>query len=116
MVYGLVLSAIGFGLLIFTTNFWTGAIYLTIFSAGNSLIRPTVTSLISQKTTVAQGLASGLGSSMDNLGRIGGPLFGAFLYGLSKELPYAIGVVLSLAAVALLARFVQLDRKSSIQE
>jgi MFS family permease len=116
MAYGLVLSAVGFGLLIFTTNFWTGAIYLTIFSAGNSLIRPCVTSLISQKTTVAQGLASGLGSSMDNLGRIGGPLFGAFLYGLSKELPYAIGVVLSLAAVALLARFVLLDRKTTVSE
>lgn len=116
IAYGLVLSAVGFGLLIFTTNFWTGAIYLTIFSAGNSLIRPCVTSLISQKTTVAQGLASGLGSSMDNLGRIGGPLFGAFLYGLSKELPYAIGVVLSLAAVALLARFVLLDRKTTVSE
>jgi hypothetical protein len=53
---------------------------------------------------------------MDNLGRIGGPLFGAFLYGLSKELPYAIGVVLSLAAVALLARFVLLDRKTTVSE
>jgi MFS family permease len=111
MVIGLLLSALGFLLLIFTTSFWTGALYLTVFSAGNSLIRPCVTSLITQRTTVSQGLASGLSSSMDNLGRIGGPLLGAFLYGIAKELPYAIGVVLSIAAVGLLARFVALDRK-----
>jgi MFS family permease len=112
MAAGLVLSAVGFLLLIFTTNFWTGAIYLTVFSAGNSLIRPCVTSLITQRTTVAQGLASGLSSSMDNLGRIGGPLLGAFLYGLHVQLPYIVGVVLSLAAIALLSRFASLDRRA----
>lgn len=111
MVIGLLLSALGFLLLIFTQDFWTGALYLTVFSAGNSLIRPCVTSLITQRTTVSQGLASGLSSSMDSLGRIGGPLLGAFLYGFAKELPYAVGVVLSIAAVGLLARFVTLDRK-----
>src|SRR5690606_38225574 len=71
---GLILSALGFFMLLFTSNFITGAIYLSIFAAGNAFIRPCVTSLITQKTTVGQGVATGLSSSMDSLGRVTGPL------------------------------------------
>lgn len=110
MLAGLLLSAVGFGLLLFTTNFWTGALFLTVFSAGNSLIRPCVTSLITQKTTVGQGIATGLNSSMDSLGRIGGPLLGGLVYALDIRLPYVFGAVLSLLAVVLLYRFVVLNR------
>lgn len=107
---GLVISAIGFFSLLGSTSFWNATLFLCIFGIGNSLIRPCVTSLITQKTTVGQGVASGLSSSMDSLGRIFGPLLGTFIFSFNISLPYILGGALSLAALFLLARFHALDR------
>jgi len=113
IVMGLLLSALGFILILFSSNVWNAAIFMSVFGAGNSLIRPCVTSLITQKTTVDQGVTTGLNSSMDSLGRIAGPLVGGALYSLSISLPYVIGAVLCLGAVWLVARFNVLDRLRS---
>ncbi|GGD70524.1 MFS transporter [Paenibacillus nasutitermitis] len=102
---GLVISAVGFLLLITSHSLATATLYLAIFGIGNALIRPCVTSLITQKTTVGQGIASGLSSSMDSLGRIIGPLLGVYLFKMNVELPYLAGGLLSLAALLLLLRF-----------
>ncbi|MCS7459374.1 MFS transporter [Paenibacillus doosanensis] len=110
---GLVLSAVGFVLILFSMNLTTASIYLSVFGAGNALIRPCVTSLITQKTKVGQGVASGLSSSMDSLGRITGPLLGAGIYQYSQQLPFYIGAVLSLAALYLLYRFIVVDRETN---
>lgn len=108
---GLLISAAGFFLLL-TANSWLMAtVYLCIFGIGNSLIKPCVTSLITQKTTVGQGVASGLSSSMDSLGRIVGPLLGAALLGAADWLPFVASGVLSVAALGLLAQFRNLDRR-----
>lgn len=113
---GLVISAIGFFLLLTSHSLWTATLYLAIFGIGNALIRPCVTSLITQKTTVGQGVASGLSSSMDSLGRIIGPLFGAYLLTVNIELPYLIGGILSLAALLLLLRFRFSDRSAQTEQ
>jgi DHA1 family multidrug resistance protein-like MFS transporter len=107
---GLVISAIGFLLILLSTDVLTASIYLSVFGAGNALIRPCVTSLITQKTTVGQGVASGLSSSMDSLGRIAGPLLGVAVYEWHRELPFIIGAALSVGAIYLLVRFIMLDR------
>lgn len=107
---GLVLSSLGFFLLLFSSSLLTATLYLTVFAAGNALIRPCVLSLITQKTKVGQGVATGLNSSMDSLGRIAGPLMGMGAYHLNIHLPFAIGGVLCLAAVLLLAAFHAADR------
>ncbi|MDF2960860.1 MAG: tetracycline resistance efflux pump [Paenibacillus sp.] len=109
---GLVLSAIGFILILFSSSLFTASVYLSVFAAGNALIRPCVTSLITQKTKAGQGVASGLSSSMDSLGRIAGPLLGAGIYQYSQQLPFYIGAVLSLAALYLLYRFMSVDREN----
>src|SRR5690606_17670210 len=70
ILIGLLLSAAGFFLLLLSSNMITATIYVCVFAAGNALLRPCVTSLITQKTKVSQGIASGLSSSMDSLGRI----------------------------------------------
>lgn len=111
---GLVLSAAGFVLILFSSSLLTASIYLSVFAAGNALIRPCVTSLITQKTKVGQGVASGLSSSMDSLGRIAGPLLGAGIYDYSHSLPFLIGAVLSIAALFLLYRFITIDRADSM--
>jgi DHA1 family multidrug resistance protein-like MFS transporter len=109
---GLVLSAVGFVLILFSSSLFTASVYLSVFAAGNALIRPCVTSLITQKTKAGQGVASGLSSSMDSLGRIVGPLLGAGIYQYSHQLPFYTGAVLSLAALYFLYRFMALDRSS----
>jgi len=108
---GLVLCAAGFYLLLMSANFLTATLYLCVFSAGNALLRPCVTSLITQKTKVSVGVASGLSSSMDSLGRIAGPLFGTGLFAIGADLPYLVSGSLCLAALGLLAGFYAQVRK-----
>lgn len=113
IVVGLVVSAAGFLLLLLSSNVVDATIYLCVFGIGNALIRPCVISLITQKTTVSQGVASGLNSSMDAFGRIMGPLLAIALFGWNINLPYIIGAVFCIFAVWLLACFAKLDRPQS---
>ena len=106
---GLVISAIGFLLLVTAHSLVTATIYLAIFGIGNALIRPCVTSLITQKTTVGQGVASGLSSSMDSFGRIIGPLFGRSAVSGGYRAALCGRRILSFAALLLLLRFRFLD-------
>lgn len=110
---GLVISALGFFLLLTANSWGMATVYLCVFGIGNSLIKPCVTSLITQKTTVGQGLASGLSSSMDSLGRIVGPLLGAGLLAITGWLPFVVSGALSLAALGLLAQFRSMDKRAA---
>lgn len=111
ILIGLLLSAVGFLLINFSVEFWSATFFVAVFGAGNALLRPNVTSLITQKTTVGQGVASGLNSSMDSLGRIVGPLTGSGLFSLNIYYPYLTGALLSLLAIGLLYGFLASDRR-----
>jgi len=102
---GLVIQAIGFLLVLLSKDVWTASIYMSVFVIGNSLLRPCVTSLITQTTKAGQGVTNGLSSSMDSLGRIAGPLIAGGLFELQSALPYLIGAVISLGAILLLNVF-----------
>lgn len=110
---GLLISSAGFFLLVTSRELWTATLYLAIFGVGNALVRPCVTSLITQRTKVGQGVASGLSSSMDSLGRIAGPVIGAVLFRIELTLPLLFGGVVSAAALLLLVRFRMLDRREA---
>lgn len=111
---GLVLSAAGFFLILLSNQLWTATLYMCVFIIGNSLVRPCVLSLITQKTTVSQGVATGLSSSMDSLGRILGPLLGVAVFYMHYTLPYVFGGLLCLGAIMLVQRFMQADRVRSV--
>lgn len=117
ILLGLLLSSAGFFLLLLPGNWLMTTLYLCVFGAGNALIRPCVTSLITQKTAVSHGLATGLMSSMDSLGRIMGPLLmGSILYSFNIHWPFAFGGAVCLAAILLLARFsttIRTDEKAA---
>ncbi|RKN87018.1 MFS transporter [Paenibacillus ginsengarvi] len=110
---GLLLSGTGFFLILLSSSLLTATLFLTVFSAGNSLIRPCVLSLITQKTKMGQGVATGLNSSMDSLGRIAGPLMGMGAFHLHMNLPFAIGGTLCFAAISLLLAFKAIDRQAT---
>lgn len=98
---GIIVSALGFGLILLVDSFTTAAIFLTIFGIGNGVIRPSVSSLLTKVSTSGHGSTTGLLSSFDSLGRIIGPPLGGALYSLSIGLPYISGIILSIVAFIL---------------
>lgn len=98
---GIIISAIGFGLILLVDNFVTAAIYLSIFGIGNGVIRPAVSALLTKTVDSGHGSVTGLLSSFDSLGRIAGPPIGGALYSISIGLPYLSGILLSIIALAL---------------
>src|SRR5690606_10907102 len=112
---GLLLQAAGFLLLLLSSSLWNALMFLLVFSSGNALVRPCVTSLISQTTPVEQGTASGLSTSMDSLGRITGPLLATSLSYKDIHLPYLAGACIALAAVFFVFRFRTLDRRAATE-
>lgn len=102
---GITLSAVGFGLILFTQNFATAAIFLAVFGVGNGVIRPTVSSLLTKMSNVGHGTTTGYLSSFDSLGRIFGPVLGGVLYSYHIGLPYISGILLSIVAFLLFRLF-----------
>jgi len=102
---GMIVSAIGFGLILLVHSFTTAAIFLTIFGLGNGVIRPSVSSLLTKMSTSGHGRATGLLSSFDSLGRIIGPPLGGWLFSLTIGLPYISGVVITMVAFVLFLIF-----------
>ncbi|WP_050614369.1 MFS transporter [Bacillus testis] len=98
---GIIVSAVGFLLILLSSDFWTAAIFLTIFALGNGVIRPALSSLLTKSSTHAHGKVTGLLSSFDSFGRIIGPPLGGWLFSLSIGLPYIAGAVLSVVALVL---------------
>ena len=95
MYIGLVISGIGMLLILWSHNFWTATVFMTIFGASNTVIKPTLTSLITKETTVGQGMANGLLSSMDSLARIIGPTLATLLFEIHHDIPFLFtGVVI----------------------
>lgn len=98
---GIVISAIGFALILMTSGFTTAALFLTVFGIGNGLIRPSVSSLLTKKSAAGHGSTTGLLSSFDSLGRIAGPPLGGWLFSIAIGLPYISGIILSGIALIL---------------
>jgi MFS transporter, DHA1 family, multidrug resistance protein len=98
---GIIISIIGFALILLVDSFTTAAIYLTIFGVGNGFIRPSVSSLLTKVSSTGHGSTTGLLSSFDSLGRIIGPPLGGLLYSVAFGLPYISGIVLSIFALGL---------------
>lgn len=98
---GIIISIIGFALILLTNNFVNAAVFLTIFGIGNGVIRPSISSILTKSSSIGHGSTTGLLSSFDSIGRIVGPVIGGWLYSLSIGLPYISGVILSIVALVL---------------
>ncbi|WP_057914572.1 MFS transporter [Peribacillus muralis] len=102
---GLIISAVGFILILFSSGFWTSAFFLTIFGAGNGFIRPAISALLTKSSATGHGSITGLLSSFDSFGRIAGPPIGGWLFSISIGLPFIAGAILSVFAVLLFQIF-----------
>jgi MFS family permease len=75
--------------------------YTAIFSFGNSLLRPSISTLISKEAGGSQGAAIGKMQSFDSLGRIIGPVLGGVFYDISYNLPNILGAAILLSIYVL---------------
>lgn len=94
LTLGMLLYGIGFFAIPLSGNFWVLALILSLFGAGQGMIRATATAMITHRTTQGQGITTGAISSMDSLGRILGPLAGGAVYQFTSSGPFLLGGVL----------------------
>lgn len=93
----LISTAIGFILMLAAFNFLTVLLTVGLFIISNALLRPAVSSLISQRATSGQGISLGLNNAFMSLGRIIGPLWAGYLFDINLHYPYLSGSVVMLA-------------------
>jgi MFS transporter, DHA1 family, multidrug resistance protein len=92
----LLASVAGF-LLMLTANTLTTVILTTsVFVLGNAMLRPAVSSLISQRTTQGQGIAMGLNNAYMSLGRVIGPLWAGAIIDINIHFPFITGAIIML--------------------
>jgi MFS transporter, DHA1 family, multidrug resistance protein len=76
-------------------------LFSAVFNIGNSLLRPSVASLISQCAETGQGVAMSLENSFMSLGRVFGPLWAGTSYDISMTLPFWSGAFFRAIALAI---------------
>ncbi len=100
-----IITALGLLLIPFSTNlFWAG-FALSVFTAGNALARTVLVSLTSKESGGKYGTAAGMAYSMDNMGRIIGPLLFTWIFTQSAGSMYFISSVLAILAIGLILVF-----------
>ncbi len=102
LLYAQIITAIGLFMTVFTTSiFWAG-LSLCVFTAGNALARTTIVSLTTKESGGRYGAAAGMAYSMDNLGRIIGPLLFAWLFTIQPDNIYMLSGVLAVLSIGLI--------------
>jgi DHA1 family multidrug resistance protein-like MFS transporter len=104
---GLVVSVAGLTGLALAPVLWQMLVMAALFNAGNSLLRPSVASLISQRARTGQGVAMGLENSFMSLGRVAGPLWGGIAFDIHSTLPFWTGAAIQAIALALSFRLLR---------
>ncbi|HKJ27238.1 MAG TPA: MFS transporter [Anaerolineales bacterium] len=88
-------SAIGFVIMLWAFNLPTILLSVSFFVFSNAMIRPGVSSLISKRATIGQGMAMGLNNSFMSLGRVVGPVLAGAVFDIDIRLPYLIGALVT---------------------
>ncbi|MET3576036.1 MFS transporter [Bhargavaea ullalensis] len=105
-----VITAAGLVLMLFTGSlFWAG-LSLCVFTAGNALVRTILVSLTTKESGGRYGTAAGMSYSMDNIGRIAGPLLFTWLFTRLPDGVYGISAALAVLSLVLLLLYRRSDQ------
>lgn len=100
-----IVTALGLFLIPFTSSlFWAG-FALSVFTAGNALSRTVLVSLTTKESGGKYGTAAGMTYSMDNMGRIIGPLLFTWIFTQEAGNMYYISAVLAVLSIGLIFAF-----------
>ena len=105
----LIVSAVGFVLMLLAGGFATVLLTVAFFICGDAMIRPSVAALISKRSAGGQGVAMGLTNAFMSLGRIVGPLWAGTMFDLDVSLPYLSGAVILLLIFVMALRWLSND-------
>lgn len=97
---GLTISILGFVLFALAFSRWMLFAAALVFNAGNVLLQPSVTALISKRAKGGQGAVMGLNNSFQSLGRGVGPLWAGFAYDIYSTLSFWTGALIQGIALA----------------
>lgn len=100
-----VVTAIGLILLLFTGSLLWAGFALSVFTAGNALARTVLVSLTTKESGGRYGTAAGMTYSMDNMGRIIGPLLFTWIFTVQPDNVYVLSAVLALISIVLIILF-----------
>ena len=100
-----IITAIGLLLIPFTNSLFFAGFALSVFTAGNALGRTVLVSLTSKESGGRYGTAAGMAYSMDNMGRIFGPLLFVFLFTKLGGQIYYISATIAILSLLLLILF-----------
>jgi DHA1 family multidrug resistance protein-like MFS transporter len=92
----LIASMAGFLVMLFATDLITVILTSSFFVLANAMLRPAVSSLISQRTTQGQGIAMGLNNAFMSLGRVIGPLWAGVVIDIHLFFPFITGAIIML--------------------
>lgn len=87
----LLISAFGFVFMTLAPNMVWVLITTAVFFVGNSMLRPSLNSLISKLAGKRQGMVMGLNNSFLSLGNVAGPLIAGSLFEWNIYVPYLFG-------------------------
>jgi DHA1 family multidrug resistance protein-like MFS transporter len=110
--FSLLMAAAALMLMLLKINFLYLLAVSSIFFAFNSLLRPTVNTMLSKEAGSQQGFVSGLNTTYTSLGNIIGPIMAGNLFDKQINLPYIIGAIILLGTIGLVKK----DKKSQSSE
>ncbi len=94
---GLLGACAGFGAMVAAVSPVAVLASICFFTLSVALLGPTISALVSRRAPLEHGLAMGLNSSAESLGRIFGPAISGFLFDLQAWFPYLCAAVVMLA-------------------
>lgn len=102
--FSLVMAAIALVLMILKVNFMYLIVVSSVFFTFNSLLRPTVNTMLSKEAGDQQGFVSGLNTTYTSLGNIVGPILAGNLFDKQINLPYILGAFILLVTTCLVRK------------
>lgn len=100
-----IVAAVGLVLIPFTSSLIWAGFALSVFTGGNALARTVLVSLTTKESGGKYGTAAGMAYSMDNMGRIIGPLLFTWIFTQQAGNMYFISAILAVLAVGLIFAF-----------
>jgi DHA1 family multidrug resistance protein-like MFS transporter len=100
-------SAVGFVLMLQAETFRGVLATVSFFMISNALLRPAVSSLLSQQAGHSQGKIMGISNAYMSLGRIAGPACAGFLFEINISYPYLSGASIMLIGFLAGLRFLR---------
>lgn len=97
-----IVTAIGLLLIPFTSSLLWAGFALSVFTAGNALGRTVLVSLTTKESGGKYGTAAGMTYSMDNMGRIIGPLFFTWLLTKASGSLYYVSATIAILSIGLI--------------